>query len=597
MKRLIIFHRFRKLLPGVFTLPALWVLLAALPLQAQFTVKQLQAYVPTEEAQFGQSVSISDNLAIVGATGEGSGGAYSGAAYIFERDVSGAWTQRRFMKANAPEAYGMFGWSVGISGNWAIVSTTTRVTHGIGTVYFFEWEVSGAWGEEARHKFQSGAKDDQFGCSVAIYDKWAIVGASDEGSDDEADDYCAGAAYIFERDDTGVWQQPQRILADDRAKYDNFGSSVAISGDWAIVGASNEGHGGAVYFFERVVDGDNTSWLQRQKIQPNGLQNNDDFGCAVAISGVRAIVGASGTSDGGAAYIFEQAGGVWSEQQKLPRSSAVGNGARFGRSVGISGDLAIVGNNNDGIGAGTANYVGEAYLYRWDGSAWQLKPEALAREGGTQQDGFGISVGLSGNRAIVGALGHESGGRASSGAAYIFEAPASPTPPGPVLSLRHLPNQNLSSAEVTAMLAKNGFYDEYRNSSGKGIQHDYREQTLAGKKVVSDGATGLIWQQSGSSKDMTYDQASAYIAQLNRDRFAGFDDWRLPTLEEAMSLMGPVKANGLYIDMVFDARQLSIWTSDQPRASAAWGVNFSYAYCTDPHFGSNFYVRAVRFGQ
>ena len=156
-----------------------------------------------------------------------------------------------------------------------------------------------------------------------------------------------------------------------------------------------------------------------------------------------------------------------------------------------------------------------------------------------------------------------------------------------------------SDAGVDWMIKKNGYYDRFRNPEGKGIVHQYQQQ--AGGKVVTDGATGLMWQQSGSGSTMTYDKTKAYIDQLNRETFAGFDDWRLPTLEEAMSLMeAKEKSAGLYIDPVFDTNQRWIWTSTQPRASAAWLVDFNGGYCYGNDlgvFGHPTYVRAVRVGQ
>ncbi len=191
------------------------------------------------------------------------------------------------------------------------------------------------------------------------------------------------------------------------------------------------------------------------------------------------------------------------------------------------------------------------------------------------------------------------------------ESTVVPTPPAssPILLLRSTP-ATLSNEQVQAMLVEKGFYDKYRNPGGKGISHQYRRITQNGEQLVIDDATGLTWQQAGSSENMVYEDAKKYIEKLNREKFAGYGDWRLPTLEEAMSLMEPDKVglyidpeknkDGLYIDLVFDKELSWIWTADQASASDAWVVNF-YGYggsCfMDPvgYFGR--YVRAVRFGQ
>lgn len=113
-------------------------------------------------------------------------------------------------------------------------------------------------------------------------------------------------------------------------------------------------------------------------------------------------------------------------------------------------------------------------------------------------------------------------------------------------------------------------------------------------KVIYDKATGLMWQQSGSEKDMTYDETRNYIRQLNLEDFANYSDWRLPTLKEAITLLKPEKSNnGCFIDSVFDDKQSWIWTSTISGASRAWVVNFYYGNCFNLEFFYN-YVRAVR---
>jgi len=92
---------------------------------------------------------------------------------------------------------------------------------------------------------------------------------------------------------------------------------------------------------------------------------------------------------------------------------------------------------------------------------------------------------------------------------------------------------------------------------------------------VIDHATGLTWQQSGSKETMSFAEAEKYIQKLNGQEYAGHNDWRLPTLEEAMSLMEPSTKNGdLYIDPVFDKTQRWIWTADKREAGVAWVVSF-----------------------
>ena len=132
------------------------------------------------------------------------------------------------------------------------------------------------------------------------------------------------------------------------------------------------------------------------------------------------------------------------------------------------------------------------------------------------------------------------------------------------------------------------------NVRGKGVENDFA--LLPGDSVVHDSTTGLSWQQSGSSEWLTFKQAQTYIDSLNVARYGGYTNWRLPTLEEAMSLMEPTQKNGdLFIDPVFDNQQRWIWTADKESASRAWFVDFFYGVCDVYDIDVIFYdVRAVR---
>lgn len=158
----------------------------------------------------------------------------------------------------------------------------------------------------------------------------------------------------------------------------------------------------------------------------------------------------------------------------------------------------------------------------------------------------------------------------------------------------------LSSDDVKAMLKKYDFFDSSKNKNGKGFNHQFEANTIKGEKVVVDHASGLMWQQSGSTEDITIDDARKYVDDLNKKSFAGFKDWRLPTLEEAISLMESKKSkNNLYIDPIFDATQEWIWTSDpvQGESRAAWVVAFGIGDCGWDDVNGYGYVRAVRSGQ
>lgn len=145
------------------------------------------------------------------------------------------------------------------------------------------------------------------------------------------------------------------------------------------------------------------------------------------------------------------------------------------------------------------------------------------------------------------------------------------------------------------MLKEKNFFDKDWNEDGRGLQNLYDTVERHNNSLVVDYITGLTWQQSGSEQQLPYKQVQSYIAGLIQENFGGYSDWRMPTLEETMSLMEWEKQNGdLYIDPAFDRRQGWIWTADTESATVAWVVNFSYGICLSRPINDNRFVRAVR---
>ncbi|MDZ7360912.1 MAG: DUF1566 domain-containing protein [candidate division KSB1 bacterium] len=160
--------------------------------------------------------------------------------------------------------------------------------------------------------------------------------------------------------------------------------------------------------------------------------------------------------------------------------------------------------------------------------------------------------------------------------------------------LRSQPMSILKDDYVKFTLKQLDFFGGHRHNKGKGIAHQYELHEKDGAKLVIDHATGLMWQQSGSPMSITYADAEEYIRELNGKRFAGYDDWRLPTLEEAMSLMEPTKHGVFYIHPIFDWTQRWIWTADKESAGVAWVALFSIGKCSTSNVASSSFVRAVR---
>jgi len=331
-------------------------------------VKKLTASDAEEADVFGNSVAVSGDIAVVGAPGDDAGGYTAGAAYVFQRDKGGTdqWGQVMKLTASGGQAGDEFGASVAVSGDVAVVGAA--FAGGSGAAYVFQRDKGGTdkWGEVQKLTASDAQAGDRFGWSVAVSADIAVVGAVGEdtwGSN-------AGAAYVFSRDQGGTdnWGEVEKLTAaSDAEAGDEFGSSVAVSGDIAVVGARGEDEkgsaAGAAYVFQRDLGGTD-NWGQAQKLMASDGQAGDYFGTSVAVSGDLAVVGADGEDAGGsgagAAYVFQRdKGGTdnWGEAQKLTASDAEA-GDLFGHSVAVSGDLAVVGAFWEG------NWAGAAYVFQ-----------------------------------------------------------------------------------------------------------------------------------------------------------------------------------------------------------------------------------------
>jgi len=157
---------------------------------------------------------------------------------------------------------------------------------------------------------------------------------------------------------------------------------------------------------------------------------------------------------------------------------------------------------------------------------------------------------------------------------------------------------NLSVSQVQSMpnisIREKNDWGFYGHST---INHHYGLKEINGDKVVIDHATGLMWYQPGSDENMEWKEAKKWVRELNSQGYSGYSDWRLPTVEEAASLLEPGKSNGLYIDPVFSNYQEWIWTGDEYGSEGAWGVYLGNGLVFWVNFDSEFYVRPVRSGK
>ncbi len=258
----------------------------------------------TNDDNFGFSVSISGDTAIAGATGDDDNGIQAGTAYVFVRNpATGVWTRQPKLLASDGTAGDAFGISVSISGDTVIAGAHQHDDNGSdsGAAYVFVRDpATGAWTEQQKLTASDGAANDLFGLSVSLGGDTAIVAA--QRDDDNGVD--SGSAYVFVRDlATGAWTEQQKLLASDGAAQDNFGRFVSVSGDTVIAGATgdddNGANSGSAYIFVR--DPATGAWTEQPKLLASDGTAGDAFGISVSISGDTAIAGAGLDNDNGSA--------------------------------------------------------------------------------------------------------------------------------------------------------------------------------------------------------------------------------------------------------------------------------------------------------
>lgn len=453
-----------------------------------------QAYIKPENTgindNFGHAVAMSGDTVVVGAPYEDSDGDgvnppaqsdnsrnNAGAAYVFVRNGA-IWSQEAYLKASNSDAQDRFGYSVSISGNTIVVGALEEQSNATGVnspdqgdnslaragaAYVFVRN-SGIWSQQAYLKASNPGQADYFGTSVAVSGNIAVVGATGEDSNgtgvnpDTQENNSAslsGAAYVFRRV-SGVWNQEAYLKPSTSQGGSEFGNAAAASGDRLVIGAHRDStpltNSGAAYVFSRATG----AWQLEAYLKASNVGQNDRFGTGVGISADTVIIGApledsSGTgvnSDtqttndaggSGAAYIFVEENGVWSQQAYVKASNA-DSGDQFGGAVAIAGDIAVVGatherSNGDGPDFSpdddSLRQAGAAYVFGRQAGIWSEVAYLKASTPGLD-DNFGYSVAVSGDTAVVGSRLEDSSGSGinpnsqednsanNSGALYVF---------------------------------------------------------------------------------------------------------------------------------------------------------------------------------
>jgi len=399
-----------------------------------------QAYLkssnPGANGYFGYSVAISGDTVVVGAAGEGSN---SGAGYVFVR-TSGTWSQQAYLKASNAGKSDQFGASVAIDGDTVVVGAQGEDSNATGVngtesddsgfgdsgaAYVFV-RSSGTWTQQAYLKASNTGANGYFGWSVAVSGDTVVVGAVYESYEFSQ----SGAAYVFVRT-SGKWSQQAYLKASNAGTDYYFGSSVAISGDTVVVGEMHESYGffqsGAAYVFVRTSG----KWSQQAYLKASNAGAGDEFGYSVAISGDTLVVGADQEASNatgvngnqsddslpgaGAAYVFLRSSGIWTQQAYLKGPFSV-------FSVAISGATMVIGHRLDSNPY--PNYKGAS----GSASVFMVQPEVTAISPSSGPLAGGQSVTITGF-GFTGATAVTIGGTAATAVTVVSTTSITATTP------------------------------------------------------------------------------------------------------------------------------------------------------------------------
>lgn len=324
-----------------------------------------------------------------------------------EQDASSPWTETAEVVFENGSPW-VFGDCVSASGDRILVGAT-EVDGNLSrcSAYFFERQPDASWQQSAKVTISNAAESIM--CkSVSLSGDRALVGATDFDKSDSG----FGAVYVFERRSEGSWQQTAKL------RHPHFGTSVAVDGNLAIVGAPGEDARGKAYIFEHQADG---TWLQIAGLTPNEDTLEQAFGVSVSMTPECALVGVESQylgngSDGGLAYVFDhQSNGTWKESARLIASDRAHDSALWTR-VSLSGSQALVGVN---WSSGQSVVSGAAYVFeRGDDGTWRQTATLIPSSATT--GAFVVEVSLSDGRALVGSYGYTNYSRWTESAS-IFE--------------------------------------------------------------------------------------------------------------------------------------------------------------------------------
>ncbi len=351
---------------------------------------------------FGTYVEVGEDEVYIG---ESLNDITPGLVYVYRRGADGSWMEHSQLSASDGEPGDHFGRAIAIEGNTMVIGATVW-NNTMGAAYVFEREsASDAWEEVARVTGADLEEGDAFGRKAALSGGRAFVASWGHNES-------AGAVYVFKRDDSGTWSQEAKLVGSDVEPENWFGSSIAVDGNVAIIGAFRQNENrGAAYVFR--YDEASETWLEETKLVIEDSPENTRLGDSAALKEDRVLLGASGYEQfTGMVYAFayDAESGEWSEVGRLRPFDAT-SGAQFGNAIAFDGDDAWVG------APGADGSEGRVYRIHSDGhGGWAevTKLSARERESG---DAYASTLAVRGDLAAIGLTGADYG----AGTAVILE--------------------------------------------------------------------------------------------------------------------------------------------------------------------------------
>ncbi|MDP2687937.1 MAG: T9SS type A sorting domain-containing protein [Aequorivita sp.] len=414
--------------------------------------------------QFGGAIAIQDNIAVISAPYEwdeidpATGG---GRVYIFERNMSGEWINIQKIGGNDIVFGDNFGNKVAIAGDYIAIAAYledhnangAEFFESAGSVYIFKKQASGLWQQSQKLVASDRDEFDYFGFSIAMSGEYLVVGANEESSDENGNNFlgASGSAYVFKRSGN-IYSETQKIVATDRSAQSKFGSSVTIDDDFIVVGSpfdtydigpgNIEDQAGSAYVFQR----NGNDWNQTLKIVPDDRNvpgtTIKQFGTSVSLDAGSLIVGAPSDNS---VYFFENDSNQWSQIEKFINTNSTGVNTTFGFDVSISGNFAFVGAPSQQLDASGANNIADAgaiFLFGRNNGNWAYvnQFDAIHRN---NNDRYGTAVAIDQEYAFGGSPKHRTdvngqNPQVNAGATFLIEYDGE----------LGLPSENLNSAIV-----------------------------------------------------------------------------------------------------------------------------------------------------